>query len=348
MQFNSLLKFLLLLPLGLIGLGMLVILPFIILTKVAVMFYFYDFPIWATLLACSVIVFLVLLAYLTAIDRAFFKRISFSLKYRSALSIVTVIAYLVWALFVIQDENVKDKKTAAEYTQVHPVLRLGIRTWALFDRSILITDMSRNIRDYRKMGLRTYRKSLHFTQPNGYVHAIDLRTTGRSKVHNWTTNVAMQMMGFKTLRHVGTADHLHVELALRKNGRSRGTTLLAKRQRKKNRGHRKSVRKKAKSKYVSKSAGKRPAKTVITSTSKKPNAPKFRKNPDGSYSAIKPPIAQPSKVSQTAAKVAPSTTPPIAPNKTPVSAKPPASKVTNKATSGNNVSQPPVTITPIP
>jgi len=53
---------------------------------------------------------------------------------------------------------------------------------------------------------------LHYPQPDGYVHAIDLRTAGRGFVRNRLVQAYFWSMGFVTLRHVGTADHLHVEL----------------------------------------------------------------------------------------------------------------------------------------
>jgi len=39
-----------------------------------------------------------------------------------------------------------------------------------------------------------------------------LRTTGRGFIKNRGVQVYFWLMGFDTRRHVGTADHLHVEL----------------------------------------------------------------------------------------------------------------------------------------
>jgi len=41
---------------------------------------------------------------------------------------------------------------------------------------------------------------------------LDLRTIGRSERRNRLTAAYFQLMGFRTLRHLGTADHLHVSL----------------------------------------------------------------------------------------------------------------------------------------
>jgi hypothetical protein len=41
---------------------------------------------------------------------------------------------------------------------------------------------------------------------------VDLRTAGQGAVKNRLVQLYFWMMGFRTLRHVGTADHLHVQL----------------------------------------------------------------------------------------------------------------------------------------
>ena len=69
--------------------------------------------------------------------------------------------------------------------------------------------------DYTRSNLPVRDRSLHFTQRDGYVHAVDLRTNGRSWLRNSFTRAYFTLMGFHTLRHVGTADHLHVSLPVR-------------------------------------------------------------------------------------------------------------------------------------
>ena len=83
---------------------------------------------------------------------------------------------------------------------------------ALADRDVIITDMARRLPDYPKMGLRVLERSRHLRQPDGYAHALDLRTAGRGIIRNGLTQLYFELMGFETLRHEGTADHLHVEL----------------------------------------------------------------------------------------------------------------------------------------
>jgi hypothetical protein len=64
------------------------------------------------------------------------------------------------------------------------------------------------------MGLTPIEASLHVRQDDGYVHALDLRTEGRSELRNRAIQIAFWALGFHTLRHVGTADHLHVSLRM--------------------------------------------------------------------------------------------------------------------------------------
>jgi hypothetical protein len=64
------------------------------------------------------------------------------------------------------------------------------------------------------MGLPVNDGTLHYRQRDGWAHAVDLRTNGRGEVVNRLVELYFRVMGFRTLRHVGTADHLHVELPL--------------------------------------------------------------------------------------------------------------------------------------
>ena len=84
----------------------------------------------------------------------------------------------------------------------------------LANRDLVITDASRTAVDYLRMGLPVFDGTLHYPQRDGWVHAVDLRTNGRNPVVNWLVEGYFRAMGFRTLRHVGTADHLHVELPL--------------------------------------------------------------------------------------------------------------------------------------
>ncbi len=101
------------------------------------------------------------------------------------------------------------------YTALHPLLRFGVSTLVLVDRDLVVTDTAREPADYERMGLPTRVYSLHYRQEaTGYVHAVDLRTQGRAPWRNTLVQVWFDAMGFSTLRHVGTADHLHISLPL--------------------------------------------------------------------------------------------------------------------------------------
>ena len=78
----------------------------------------------------------------------------------------------------------------------------------------VITDAGRSAEDYYAMGLPVNEASLHFEQEDGFVHALDLRTNGRPEWRNRAVEMAFWALGFHSLRHVGTADHLHLSLRL--------------------------------------------------------------------------------------------------------------------------------------
>lgn len=121
-------------------------------------------------------------------------------------------AYVVYSVMFVAGGNVKSPEVRAEYTSLHPLLRLGASALILADSDAVITDAGRTPDFYRRMGLPPNEASLHFEQESGFVHALDLRTIGRSGWRNRAVEIAFRAMGFHTLRHVGTADHLHVSL----------------------------------------------------------------------------------------------------------------------------------------
>ncbi len=82
-----------------------------------------------------------------------------------------------------------------------------------------MTDLGRTPADYVAMGLPVLEQSFHYRQVDGYVHAMDLRTADRGAARNWLTQAYFRLLGFRTLRHVGTADHLHVSLPMRGRGK---------------------------------------------------------------------------------------------------------------------------------
>lgn len=97
------------------------------------------------------------------------------------------------------------------------MLRLAVSTLIHIDKELIITDADRQPEDYKKMGLKSKKLSLHYKQNTGYSHALDLRTSGRPIWKNLIVQNYFRLMGFRTLRHVGTADHLHVSLMSHQN-----------------------------------------------------------------------------------------------------------------------------------
>jgi hypothetical protein len=124
------------------------------------------------------------------------------------------LAYVAYTLIFVASANVKSDAVRAEYRSLHPLLRVASSALILLDPASVVTDAGRTPQDYRRMGLSPMVASLHFVQRDGYVHALDQRTSGRSELRNRGIQLVFWILGFQTLRHVGTGDHLHVSLRL--------------------------------------------------------------------------------------------------------------------------------------
>ena len=92
------------------------------------------------------------------------------------------------------------------------MLRVAVSTAILVEPGVVITDMQRQADDYRRMRLPVNDRTRHYVQADGWVQAIDLRTLGHGELRNRSLQLYFRAMGFSTTRHVGTADHLHVQL----------------------------------------------------------------------------------------------------------------------------------------
>lgn len=193
-------------------LAMSALLPFFTLVRGAVYFYHRGFAGYAALLFASLLTMALLLVYFIVVDRWLSRRVLLPLKYKFAAVVLAVLAFNVYALFMFSNDNAKTADVALEFHHVHPLLRIAVNTVSYFDKSVLVTDMSRDHSDYAQMGMSPFERSLHFAQADGYVHAVDIRTVGRFGLHNWMIERVFRVLGFATLRHVGTADHLHIAL----------------------------------------------------------------------------------------------------------------------------------------
>ena len=131
--------------------------------------------------------------------------------------IAVVVGYSMYGLLYLSTANAKSPELTDYYTSLHPLMRIGASTYLLFDRDAVVTDLGRTAEDYLRMGLPINEASLHFKLQDRYVHAMDLRTLGRSPLRNRLTAAYFRLMGFRSLHHVGTADHLHVSLPLSGN-----------------------------------------------------------------------------------------------------------------------------------
>jgi H+/Cl- antiporter ClcA len=200
----------------LLQLSLMVLLPFFVLIRGSVWLYEqYQWPSWLALLAMMGVVFVLLLIYVAMVYDAIRgpgRMTRRSIRFKSYLVLGLMLSFVGYTLFNLSGQNAKGEAVRAEYTSLHPLLRLSVGTLVLIDSDLLVTDMSRSTHDYQAMGLPTLKHSLHYPQSDGYAHAMDLRTKDRSEFRNFLLATYFWLMGFNTLRHVGTADHLHVSI----------------------------------------------------------------------------------------------------------------------------------------
>ncbi len=200
---------------NLLKLLLLLILPFILLIRGAVYFHSeYTLIPSASLIASGAITTVLLFIYLTFMYGRMTGRIGSGnvLKRRSMIALLLVLGYSIYGLFFLSNTNAKSAEVRSEFTNLHPIVRLSISTILFIDRDLIITDAKRLPEDYKKMGLKTKKRSLHYKQSSGYVHAVDIRTNGRSELRNTLLIWYFKCMGLNTLRHGGTGDHLHISL----------------------------------------------------------------------------------------------------------------------------------------
>ena len=130
------------------------------------------------------------------------------------VALPTVVAWCVYSAVYLARVNAKSDDVHGYYSSVHPILRVALSTVILVDADLVITDTRRVAADYPRIGLPVNDRTMHYGQRDGWVHAVDLRTRGHNEVANRLVQFYFWSMGFSTLRHVGTADHLHVQLPL--------------------------------------------------------------------------------------------------------------------------------------
>jgi len=202
---------------------LIIVFPFIVFLRTATYLHEeYNLLPSVTIVGAIAILSFLLLIYITVLNKFFFKQSSsFSfLKHKLVFVLLLVVGFSIHLLFFISNSNLKSQELKSEYLELHPILRLATGILVRLDQKLVITDASRKLEDYESMGLNGNQRSLHFPQEDNYVYALDLRTRNRNPIQIFLIRSYFKIMGFDVLRHVGTADHLHVSLhcpeALRK------------------------------------------------------------------------------------------------------------------------------------
>jgi hypothetical protein len=204
--------------LGALKVALIIALPFAVLVRGSVFILQHGrTSVWMALVVGAFLTAVVITAYAVWLARRFTRMggrggRELVLPIAKWVALPLVLFYCGYSLVYLASVHAKTAPVRAYYTSLHPLLRLGLSTLILVDRDILITDAGRLPEDYTRMGLPTNPRTRHYRQADGWVHAVDLRTAGRGELKNRSVQLYFWLMGFDTRRHVGTADHLHVEL----------------------------------------------------------------------------------------------------------------------------------------
>lgn len=187
------------------------LLPFVVLVRGAVSAYQNGWPTWLAVLGGILLAAAVtaLLGWLVA------RRLPYRPGWRTlflTLALPATVGFAGHGLLTLADAHGKAAAERADWRRTHPLLRLSVAVIALVDRDLVITDLGRDLADYEAWGRTPFEQSRHLRQSDGYGHAMDLRTRGHGLLRNGLLQAYFRAMGFRTLRHVGTADHLHVAL----------------------------------------------------------------------------------------------------------------------------------------
>ncbi len=200
----------------LIKIALLLLLPFAILIRSATYFHVhYEWPAMLCLMGSATATAILMFIYFSFFYGKFTGSIGNfgAVKRRALIAFLVVVVYSMHGILFFSSDNLKSSALKNEMNSLHPILRLSLSTLVYANKDLLITDASRVPEDYKKMGLPSNSTSLHYKQPTSkFAHAVDLRTKGKSEWVNALVKGYFSLMGFNTIRHGGTADHLHVSL----------------------------------------------------------------------------------------------------------------------------------------
>ena len=188
------------------------LMPFFLIVRVAALAYSrLEVGAWTAMLLSGAGVVLLLFVYVLVLRIRFQRKLGVP-RWMRRLLVACVAGFVGFTLFYLSGANAKTPEIREAYTELNPLLRLATGTVLLVDREAVVTDVDRTPADYLAWGLSVNEASLHFEQDDGFVHAVDVRTVGRPEWKNRALEAYYRGMGFRTLRHVGTADHLHVSM----------------------------------------------------------------------------------------------------------------------------------------
>lgn len=207
--------------LGVLKVTLVVALPFVVYARGAVtLHHIAGLPPWIAVAGAALMALVVAAGYASWLARRVSRNRIAPVIGRWVV-LPTAVAWCAYSALYLARVNAKTDDVRSYYASVHPVLRVAIATAILGDPALVVTDARRVPEDYRRMGLPVNDRTRHYRQSDGWVHAVDLRTNGRSAARNLALELYFRAMGFRTLRHVGTADHLHVQLSLPPHSRAR-------------------------------------------------------------------------------------------------------------------------------
>ena len=139
--------------------------PFILLIRGSVFFHSnYEWMPWLSVLGGVGVTAIILMIYMVFLQGSFTGKIGSAnaTKWKMVFAVILVLGYSIPALFYFSDANAKSKNVQKEFTSLHPILRLSTSTVLFLDGKLIMTDANRVPEDYKKMGLKSKRGSLHY------------------------------------------------------------------------------------------------------------------------------------------------------------------------------------------